>query len=192
MSLRRAPTASLRPISRVRSVTETSMMFMMLMPPTTSDTEAIAASSQAIVVVEARCAAIAAAGLLTWKSLRHRRPSGGVGAAAPRSGLAPSARLVRHRLDEDVGHGLAVDLAGAAHEAELRGRDRHEHDVVLVLPGARRPLLGEHADDLERHARDADLAPDRVVLVEQLLGDGGPDQRHLAGALLLGARERAP
>ena len=32
------------PISRVRSVTDTSMMFMMPMPPTTSDTEAIAPS----------------------------------------------------------------------------------------------------------------------------------------------------
>src|SRR6266571_3940819 len=36
----RAPTASRTPISRVRSVTETSMMFMMPMPPTRSDTEA--------------------------------------------------------------------------------------------------------------------------------------------------------
>ena len=32
-----------RPISRVRSVTETSMMFMMPMPPTSSETEAMAA-----------------------------------------------------------------------------------------------------------------------------------------------------
>ncbi len=39
-----APTACLRPISRVRSVTETSMMFMIPIPPTISDTEAIAAS----------------------------------------------------------------------------------------------------------------------------------------------------
>ncbi len=42
----RAPTAMRRPISRVRSVTETSMMFMMPMPPTASDTPATAASSQ--------------------------------------------------------------------------------------------------------------------------------------------------
>src|SRR5688572_2022520 len=40
----RAPTARRSPISRVRSVTDTSMMFMMPMPPTTSETEAIAAS----------------------------------------------------------------------------------------------------------------------------------------------------
>ena len=36
-SLRRAPSALRTPISRVRSVTETSMMFMMTMPPTTSE-----------------------------------------------------------------------------------------------------------------------------------------------------------
>ena len=34
------------PISRVRSVTDTSMMFMMPMPPTSSDTEAMEPSSQ--------------------------------------------------------------------------------------------------------------------------------------------------
>ncbi len=44
MSRPRAPTAMRRPISRVRSVTETSMMFMMPIPPTSSDTEAMAAS----------------------------------------------------------------------------------------------------------------------------------------------------
>ena len=37
ISRRRAPSALRRPISRVRSVTETSMMFMMPMPPTSSE-----------------------------------------------------------------------------------------------------------------------------------------------------------
>ena len=41
MSRRRAPTDLRMPISRVRSVTETSMMFMMPMPPTSSDTAAM-------------------------------------------------------------------------------------------------------------------------------------------------------
>ena len=41
MSLWRAPSDLRRPISRVRSVTETSMMFMMTMPPTTSEMEAM-------------------------------------------------------------------------------------------------------------------------------------------------------
>ena len=40
----RAPTAIRRPISRVRSVTETSMMFMMPTPPTTSEIRATASN----------------------------------------------------------------------------------------------------------------------------------------------------
>src|SRR5205807_807803 len=42
MSLRRAPRAFRTPISRVRSVTETSMMFMTPMPPTISPTDEMA------------------------------------------------------------------------------------------------------------------------------------------------------
>ena len=49
MSCLRAPTAMRRPISRVRSVTETIMMFMMPMPPTMSDTDATAARSSDMV-----------------------------------------------------------------------------------------------------------------------------------------------
>ena len=45
MSRCRAPIARRMPISRVRSVTDTSMMFMMPMPPTSSDTAAMLASS---------------------------------------------------------------------------------------------------------------------------------------------------
>lgn len=41
----RAPTASLRPISFVRSVTDTNMIFMMPIPPTISDTAAVIASN---------------------------------------------------------------------------------------------------------------------------------------------------
>jgi hypothetical protein len=47
MSRCRAPTAILMPISRVRSITDTSMMFMMPMPPTTRDTDAMAATTRA-------------------------------------------------------------------------------------------------------------------------------------------------
>ena len=45
MSRRRAPTALRMPISRVRSRTDTSMMFMIPMPPTISEIEAIPPSS---------------------------------------------------------------------------------------------------------------------------------------------------
>ena len=48
ISASRAPTARRMPISRVRSVTLTSMMFMMPMPPTTSDTAAMPANKSPI------------------------------------------------------------------------------------------------------------------------------------------------
>ena len=47
MSRWRAPRALRTPISRVRSVTETSMMFMMTTPPTTSEMEAMPSTTQA-------------------------------------------------------------------------------------------------------------------------------------------------
>src|SRR5712692_4536237 len=47
----RAPTARRMPISRVRSVTDNSMMFMIPIPPTSSDTAAMPASSAVIVRV---------------------------------------------------------------------------------------------------------------------------------------------
>ena len=48
MSTPRAPTLMRRPISRVRSVTDTYMMFIMPMPPTTSEMPAMQASSVVI------------------------------------------------------------------------------------------------------------------------------------------------
>ena len=52
-----APSALRTPISRVRSVTETSMMFMMPMPPTTRLTAAMLASSAVKTWVAACCVA---------------------------------------------------------------------------------------------------------------------------------------
>ena len=49
MSRARAPTAMRMPISRVRSVTLTSMMFMMPMPPTSSEIAAMDASKSDMV-----------------------------------------------------------------------------------------------------------------------------------------------
>ena len=53
MSRPRAPSALRMPISRVRSRTETSMMFMIPIPPTTSEIEAMPASRIVSVVVTA-------------------------------------------------------------------------------------------------------------------------------------------
>jgi hypothetical protein len=57
------------PISRVRSVTDTSRMFMMPMPPTTSEIEATAASSSAMMRLELSAASAIWLRLRTEKSL---------------------------------------------------------------------------------------------------------------------------
>jgi hypothetical protein len=63
-----APTAMRRPISRVRSVTETSMMFMIPIPPTTSETAATLASRYSMTVALAEAALAMSARLRTMKS----------------------------------------------------------------------------------------------------------------------------
>ena len=79
MSAARAPTAMRMPISRVRSVTLTSMMFMMPMPPTTSETAATPASKKPIAREVAVTACINSNWLRTVKScslLRCRAAAG--------------------------------------------------------------------------------------------------------------------
>ena len=66
---RRAPIAMRMPISRVRSVTETSRMFMMPMPPTSSEIEATVARSADITWLLLSCASAIWLRLRTLKSL---------------------------------------------------------------------------------------------------------------------------
>ena len=72
-SLPRAPTAMRRPISRVRSVTDSSVMFMMPMPPTSNDTAATAASSHVMVrlarsMVRASCSSVTFSSSATFEA----------------------------------------------------------------------------------------------------------------------------
>ena len=67
MSARRAPIALRMPISRVRSVTETSMMFITPIPPTSSEIAATAPSSVVKTSVQASDASRTAPWLMTWK-----------------------------------------------------------------------------------------------------------------------------
>ena len=74
MSLWRAPTAMRTPISRVRSVTDTSMMFITPMPPTTSAMAAMAPISSVMVrVVDAMVSRISAVLLRKKSSVPWRR-----------------------------------------------------------------------------------------------------------------------
>ena len=77
-----APIAMRMPISRVRSVTLTSMMFMMPMPPTSSETAATLASSVVIVSVPSACAPAISVRLRIEKSSSAPGGSGGDRGAA--------------------------------------------------------------------------------------------------------------
>ena len=70
-----APRAMRMPISRVRSVTLTSMIFMMPMPPTTSDTLAIAPKSSRMILEVAVAISAISCWLRTMKSLSRSAPS---------------------------------------------------------------------------------------------------------------------
>ena len=63
-----APSALRMPISRVRSVTDTIMMFMMPMPPTSSEMLAIAPKRTVIIAVDWLTEAMMLAVFCTWKS----------------------------------------------------------------------------------------------------------------------------
>ena len=98
-----APTAIRSPISRVRSVTETSMMFMMPTPPTTSETAATAMPRPESMwigllqgVGDLGIVVDAEVGLVLGRSDAGRGASGVISLAGPGN------RLRRLRLDHDL------------------------------------------------------------------------------------------
>ena len=126
MSRVRAPTAMRRPISRVRSVTDTSMMFMMPMPPTSSETEATAASSSASTRLEASCAAITSCRLRSEKS---SSPPGLQAVALAQQ----RAHLLLGHLGVDAVGGLDPDGAHGAVARRARGPSTRLRAVVIGI-----------------------------------------------------------
>ena len=153
MSLPRAPIALRMPISRVRSRTETSMMFMIPMPPTMSEIEAMPPSSTVSSPVtdenvESSCA---------WLGDREVV----VGAVGPVALLEQHGHLGLGRVDL-VGRGDAhadgADLV-AAHEVVL-GRGDRDQDLVVLADDPRGALGLHDPDHPERDAADLDRRPD--------------------------------
>ena len=178
------------PISRVRSVTDTSRMFMMPIPPTSSEIDAIAASSCDITWLAMSDASNISLMLRTVKSssspsaMRWRARS----SAVTRSDSASDGGRVVQR-EDDLIH--RAERLGPQDPA-LGGGEGHEHDVVLILPPARLALARQHADHAKRHVLHADGGVDRVLArAEQLVDHGLPEQRHLGAAVLLRLGERS-
>ncbi len=215
----RAPTAMRRPISLVRSVTDSSVMFMMPMPPTSSDTAATAASSQRIVPlarssVPASCSSVTRSSSLTLPAIAAatfgRQAAGGdrpgrlggdgevVGllggdAVALAQQLADPLAHRRHLAGRGRGHRDVVELGQV--EQLVGGGERHVDGVELVV-ARRRPHhpagAGHHADDLERLVPQRDVLAHRVDLVaEQLLGHHRAEHHHHRLVVLLVLGEEA-
>ena len=138
MSTRRAPNAFRMPISRVRSVTETSMMFMMPMPPTTSEIPAMLANSTVSVFDTSLAVATRSSWELIVKSFFvtpcRSRSSAAISSFAW-ANLLGLAHL--HRDLVDVGLPLGIADVG---NTRLHRRQRNDHQVVLVpVPPTLRP-----------------------------------------------------
>ena len=175
MSRRRAPTALRMPISRVRSRTETSMMFMIPMPPTISEIEAMPAEQQ-------RQRAADRVGGLEQLRLVEDREVVVVG-----RGEAVARPQERRDLGLDRGHLRLVGDADADRpdvvardEVLADDADRH-HDLVVGVLEAGAALGLEDADQLERQAADGDLAADRAGVEPEVVGGRGARAPRRAG-----------
>ncbi len=168
-----APTALRIPISRVRSVTDTSMMFITPIPPTSSE---IAATSPSRVVNTLLLAAEVCRiepWLMTLKLLADVEPgAGGL------SWLRMPGDLGLRSIQLLLGLRLHDDLADApvAGERVLNRGQRSECDVVLI-GGPVRALRRGDADDLVVGAVDLDRGADRILAAEQLADDRRPDDQ---------------
>ena len=136
----RAPTASRNPISRVRSVTETSMMFMIPMPPTASETPATAASRSASVrALASRVAAMSARLRIGEIVVLARLQAVALAQQRLRVFLRAAHAFAVAHLHIDRADGAGIGLV-AAENTLTRGVERNEHDIVLVLSPGRLAL----------------------------------------------------
>ena len=184
----RAPSALRMPISRVRSVTLTSMMFMITMPPTTSEMQVTGTTMAAIMPstwsMKPRMASgVSVSKLSGWpgRAWKRVRSTTRVSSSAPVE-VEPAARLGTAEQGEAV--------AGTVHAVE--GGDRDVDRVVLVAAeGGAQAFL--HADHGELDAFDADdLVERRGVAGEERGAHGVADDGHKgARALFLVGEEAA-
>ncbi len=128
MSHRRAPMALRMPISRVRSVTVTNMMFMTPMPPTSREMAATAPSSTVKTSLVLWLVASRLAWFSTWNWVWPVALLWFDASTAVISADAASVAGARRGLGHDLVH-----LAVVAGEVVLHRGDGDQDDVVLVL-----------------------------------------------------------
>src|SRR3989442_1644796 len=135
---RRAPIAMRMPISRVRSVTETSRMFMMPIPPTRSEIEATAASSTAMIRL------LLSGPRASWLRVRTSKAFVAAGRIGWRACRASGTDWVFAGAEELLGHGVA--------KHHNQGRTRlvscRQPAAVRDLPVGHRQICGRDALDV--------------------------------------------
>ena len=183
MSRPRAPTAMRRPISRVRSVTDTSMMFMMPMPPTRSETDAIAARSIVMMRADSSWAANISARTRTWKSSSWPAWSRWRCRRMARICSSASAMRSASRTRTEIWPDRAGIGPVRAQHLLLGGGERDQDQVVLVLAERGLALRLEDADDRERDLLDPDRLADGIGVPEQAVPDRVPEDGDLRRAV---------
>ena len=157
-----APTALRMPISRVRSVTDTSMMFMMPMPPTSSEMPAIAAQQDRH-AIRVELGASAIIGLVTH--LKVVLLTRGHCASREGSSLISVSRIDGRKPTSD--RGIRERKISASNRLALGRRTGNHHRVVRVLLKGRTAFRRQHADDPEGQATDPDRLTHRVGPCEE-------------------------
>ncbi len=176
-----------RPISRVRSVTLTSMMFMMPMPPTSKLTAATAPKSVVITLV---APAMVSASCLVSSTLKLSSSPG----ASLRSSRSSSVQTGLDALGiAAIGHRDQNRVQPlVARHAPLQGGQGQKHHIVLVIAKRALAFGAEQAHDLARKRFQAQLLTQDIGgVVEQFAVQGAANQAHRRpGALLLGREGR--
>src|SRR5881396_1045364 len=180
-SRRRAPSDFRRPISRVRSATDISMMFMITMPPITSDTITTpgrTTTRMRLIPAQNRCTPsdVSSTKLLSWLGRRWRRLRMTPSATSMASRISTSDRAFTRRASTTPGGFEALGRCEGGHDHEAV--ERESQDAALLL---------DHADHPIADAADPHGALQRCPIDEQPLGHRVAQDSHRdARAILLG------
>jgi hypothetical protein len=172
-----APTAMRMPISRVRSVTLTSMMFMMPMPPTTSEMPAMEPSSRVMILeMEFTVSAIS-----FWLKILKSLSRSVVRRWRWRSRLVICCWAISIRSALTIWTLMRAQIFVAG-EALHGGGVGNDDAVVLVLAAHARALAFEQADDDERDVAHPHGLADGIERAKKFIRGFRADDGHLRRA----------
>ena len=172
------------PISRVRSVTDTSMMFMIPMPPTSRLIAATAASSAVSVrVVPEIVLAISCWSMMLKSSSASR-------ARCRRSRIRRVMSCCAFSVDTELPtESWTCPMSSLPAQPALHRAQRNDDGVVAVLAEVALALRLQQADDAARQRAQAEPAAHRICRSEQLVARRLADDAHRGAGAQLALRE---